>query len=1519
VRDEAVTPKDGSLPLTLAARVDRACDRFETEWRAGRSPRIEACLADATEAERPALLRELLWLEVEFRRTGGEQPTRAEYRQRFPGDETIIDSVFEAAAQGGDPTTRPRAGPDVPTTLIHAPTTVRPDDDPYATQTRTVGAATSAGTRFRVLRLHDRGGLGEVYVARDQELNRDVALKRIQDRFADQPLYRARFLFEAEITGGLEHPGIVPVYGLGHYDDGRPYYAMRFIRGDSLRDAIERFHDAERPGRDPGERALELRKLLGRFIDVCDALEYAHSRGVLHRDLKPGNIMLGKYGETLVVDWGLARPLDRPEAAADMTEPPLQPSSGSGLEPTVAGTAIGTPAYMSPEQAAGRLDQLGAASDVYGLGATFYHLLTGQPPVSGEHPGVVYRRVIAGDIPRPRSIRPRIAPALEAICLRAMALNPGDRYGSPRALADDVEHWLADEPVGAYREPWTQRLGRWVRRHRPLVTGAAGLLVAAVVALAIGTALVDAARRNEAKAHQNAEQARRAEAEARRQAEAQLYLSNVALAGREWLAGNVSRAEELLNECAPDRRHWEWHYLKRQCRSGLRTLVGPHFGVVTALAYSPDGTRLVSAGQHGTVKVWDADEGRVVLNLDETNGHEGHVLGAAFSPDGKGIATAGADRTVRLWDAATGAPGPVLRGHDAEVAAVAFSPDGRRLATAGRDRVVKLWDVATGEPMLTLQGHQAAVTAVVFSPDGRFLATAGEHPDMAPRLWDAETGEAIRTLPGHLVNVNGLAFSPDGRHLASAGNDGVVFIWNVETGQTAGELSPERRRMVRCVAYSPDGQWLASGGLDQSVRIWDAATHRERLTFNGHASGVTSLAFRPDGLRLASGSEDGVVKVWDATQGSESIRIATATSARHAGLAFSPDGRWVASATQAYPAGPDPGAAPPEILVRLWRPADGAPGPVLRGHGEPVADLAFDPGGYRLAAAGRAGSVTVWDVPSGHKPLALRPSDASAAEPRDEVRVRFGPDGRHLALAHPRGAVTVWEMPGGREVLTFRASRPSKLDPSGRMPLALAFSPDGTRLAAGEMDAIRLWDVAAGKEISTLHGGLASVFALAFSPDGRQLAAALLRGGGVASTSEIKVWELATGREVVTFSGAVGGTFALAFTPDGRRLASTGYYHRDVMLWDTSGGRELLALRIDDPNRLGGPGGDSRLAFSPDGTRLALVGFNGVSIWEAAAVHEVLTIHAPVSVWGVSFSPDGRRLAAADNHDAVSIRGATTGRVLLTLPETDVSHGTALIDARFSPDGRRVAAAVAAQSRGKVTIWDATTGRVEGQLAGHAGYVVQLAFSPDGRRVATASHDRTVKVWDVATLRPILDLAGHADRVNGVAFSPDGRLLAAACRDGMLKLWDAASGREVLRWPAHRGSIAGVAYSPDGRSLVTAGGRRSDQDEGPPGEAKVWDAASGRERFELSGLTHFLHSVAFSPDGRSLATAGEDRVVRLWDAASGRELATLGRHDDTVKRVAFRPDGRSLASCGEDRTVRVWDLAGPGAAPRDGD
>lgn len=413
-------------------------------------------------------------------------------------------------------------------------------------------ASVGAVNRFDVIKPFARGNLGVVYLAHQRELNRVVALKEIRATHARLAESRAQFVLEAEITGGLEHPNIVPIYSLGKHPDGRPFYTMRLIRGDTLREAITRYHAL--PADAAEARSLEFRQLLGRFVAVCHAIAYAHARGIIHRDIKPSNVMLGPYGETLVVDWGLARPVATPDDASPSPEPPLLPSPEAHAALTIGGTIKGTPTYMSPEQASG--GDVGCASDIYSLGATLYCLLTGAHPVPGHDTTTVLARVRRGEFPPPRQVLPAIPPAIEAVCLRAMANRPEQRYASPRALAEDVERFLADEPVSAYTEPWPARLARWERKHRNLVR-AAGAATAAVALVAIAAALlIEQARqatdtaRGEAVASARAErQARQEEARARAKADASATAERQAREeeARARAAAETARAEAEAN------------------------------------------------------------------------------------------------------------------------------------------------------------------------------------------------------------------------------------------------------------------------------------------------------------------------------------------------------------------------------------------------------------------------------------------------------------------------------------------------------------------------------------------------------------------------------------------------------------------------------------------------------------------------------------------------------------------------------------------------------------------------------------------------------------------------------------------------------------------------------------------------------------------------------------------------------------------------------------------------------------
>jgi WD40 repeat protein len=1005
---------------------------------------------------------------------------------------------------------------------------------------------TIPSARYEILRLHAKGGLGEVFIAFDKELHREVALKKIRPQYEGDTAHVGRFVQEAEITGGLEHPGIVPVYGLGEYSDGRPCYAMRLIQGETLAEAVCKFHS--------GDSAVTLRSLLGRFVAVCNAVAYAHHRGILHRDLKPSNVMLGKYGETLVLDWGLAKPIGQ-EATSSVLfpsdEPTLLPHSGDSSIHTVMGSTLGTPTYMSPEQASGRLDELCQSTDIYSLGATLYTILTGQAPIAGPNKSEILRRVKEGAWQRPRLVKPDVPRPLEAVCCKAMALKPSDRYPSALALAADVEHWMADEPVSPWPEPLKVRTRRWIGHHRVFVAALAAVVLVASLALGVGVVLLTAANEREREARHTAEIE---EAEARDQrdrARYRLYVSNINLALREWEHGNVAHVRELLdgivpgNEAQRDLRGWEWHLLDRFCHSDLRTLRG-HKDAVHNVMPSPDGALLVSAGEDGTVRLWATATGKEVRVL---NGHKNGVLHAIFSPNGSRVLSSGRDGTVRIWDAASGEEIHELQVNAGAVYSITFSPDGSKFALGARDGSVREWDANGTKQLSLLKGHEGTVLQVVYSPDGTRLASAGN--DATVRVWEASTGQELHRLVGHASRVIGLAYSPDGARLASAGGDGFVRIWDPAKGEAVRAFLTHTGEVLG-VTYSSDGTRLVSAGEDGTIRIWHTVGGQELRALRGHTGEIASVAYSRDGTQLYSaGADDSEIKIWDASDVGE-LRSFRAPGGEVLGLAYSPDGLHLATACS-------------DRTVRIWDAVSGKKLRALKSHEHGVSGLAYNFDGSRLASGDVDGTVHVTDPTTGVELLTYKPHTGEVAG------LAFSPDGVNLATASADGTIRVCDVQHGMEIRVFK-------DHHGPVN-SVVYSPDGKFLAsAGEDETLRVWDLVGGAAPRVLKGHALGIPSVVYSPDGTRLASAGHDG-------TVRIWDPSGGEQLHLLKGHTGWISNVVFSPDGKRIASAGH-DRSLRVWDADTGEVLLVFK-------GRSGWGSWTAYSPDRFRLSSSGFDG--------------------------------------------------------------------------------------------------------------------------------------------------------------------------------------------------------------------------------------------------------------------------------------------------------------------------------------
>lgn len=1077
---------------------------------------------------------------------------------------------------------------------------------------------------YSILSELGRGGMGIVYKALELRLNRLVALKMIlSGPLAGQPEL-ARMRKEAEALARLRHPNVVQIYQVSEHES-RPYLALEFCEGGSLADRLRRTPL-------PPRQAAHLLEPLARAVHA------AHDCGILHRDLKPPNVLLTKEGVPKLTDFGLAKRLDGE-----------QDGSVPGVH-TPSGVVIGTPGYMAPEQAKGKAREAAPAIDIYGLGAILYELLTGRPPFIGETVAEAVMLVLTTAPVPPRSFDPKVPRDLETICLKCLEKEPRKRYASALELAEELARFLRGEPIRARPLSRPARLWRWCMR-KPAVAAASGLALFTALTI-VAFSVVFAFREHRVADKISQEQANTAAALRQSQELAATLALDRGLGlceqgevgrGMLWLVRSLELvpddATELQRVIRINLGGW---------RSQLRVQRHQFRGANLAwrVGFHPDGKLVFTAFLDGSVQLWNTATGEPHGQLMK---HDKEVVSFAFSSDGELLATASRDLTVRLWDTATGKQLSELPRHPKPVSALTFSPDSKTLLTACDDGACRFWEAATGRAVGDPLQHGGNVTAVAYNPAGKTILTSSA--DKTARQWDAATRQPFGEVMNHASAVDAAVYTPNGKMIVTACTDYTVRRWDASTGNAIGEplrhLGPNlptgnKARVSLALAVSPDSKKILTGGDDGMARMWDAAGGQLLFDPLWHPDWVADLAFSPNGASVLTGCGDGKVRLWDATTGQP-----LGPPIPHGGgvqqAVFSPDGS--AILIGGY-----------ERTARLWE--TGLPsvaGPPLS-HDNSVMAIAISNDGQLLATAGKDRVIRLWDLETSKE---FRERLSVSSPIRDLV---FSPDGKILVAGAHDGTLYFWDVIARKRLFAGPARH-------GHLIWAVAFSPDGKSVLSGSHDGTALlWDLATGQPRGAVmkHGG--PIDTVAYSPDGHLVATG-------SYDHFARLWDAHTGEPLAIFPHD-DWVWAVAFSPNSALLA-TASSDGTARLWDVVN-RRPHGPPMPHENRV------QSLAFSPKGD-LLLTGSEDrtARLWHVATGQPASPplMHQGAGLFSVAFSPDGTCVLTGCHDGTARLWDVATGKPL----GPPLRHAKDVQRVAFCPNGRRV---VTASMDGTARVWD---------------------------------------------------------------------------------------------------------------------------------------------------------------------------------------------------------------------------------------
>lgn len=1034
---------------------------------------------------------------------------------------------------------------------------------------------------YELLTVIGTGGMGIVYMARQCDLQRTVALKMLRGLGQFDKEFRERLQVEAETVAKLQHPNIIQVFEVGTVDPEpgelhpSPFISFEFVNGGSLMQRTE--------APQPPEYAAKI------IEKVARAVHAAHRLGVIHRDLKPANVLLTREGEPKVADFGLAKHFGNELDSA-------------GRYLTRAGVVMGTPAYMAPEQAAG--EEISPAIDTYALGVILYELLTARVPFQGTTPVETMYLVRDQEPVSPRRFQPNIPSDLETICLNCLQKKPEKRYSSAEALADDLARWLSGRPILARPVGPIERTLRLAHRNPAIAVLSVALLLVGITGLSGIIWKWQEAQDNARTARDETQKALDA-AKAERW---ERYRSNIAAAASALQLHNIPAARQSLEAAPAEHRGWEWQHFSTQLDGAKHVLQWPDTITVGSTFAQEGGIVVVTQAYKSRVRAWDIRQRKELWTLDDPRkfGLRGNYQGNPLlelgpdtirfrdlvsneikttlrvptkdlfsievNRDGKRIVTLGEELIFRVWDGTTGTQLRVIPLGDRRPYSTAISDNGRYFAacyhqtprqatiwdldtgkqveigtltdnllgcviTPTGDRFVtieqfpsntiRVWDTTTGTLLATMEGHTNQFTSSAFNPDCTRMVTGSL--DLTARVWDLSTGKSLHVLSGHRDCLNSVRFSPDGKRIVTASQDATLRLWDVATGSNLAVLQGHTGA-VRDVGYAPSGE-LVSVGTDGTVRIWDPQLTERNGLLRGHTNFVYGVAFHPDNERVASVSWDGTIRLWEATTGRQ-IWSQKLPEAYGISVNFHPDGKSLAATSRS-----------------------------LNGNGR-----------FQLLAVESGDELQSWSLP-------LRWPD---------TRVIFNPTGEFMAVGTPDKGVRIWNPQTRTEAMNLMTTNHAVLD--------VSFSPDNRWLAVAHMDgpsSFRIWDLTTKAQIRVLEGHTDHGHAVTFNHDGKLLATA-------ASDNTVRLWDTATWKEIASLKHGTK-VHKMAFTPDGKRLAC-GCADSTIRFWDLATNQEVAELR-------GHYAYVHSLVFSPDGSRLiSASGDFTARIWDTKPVKDRVPI-----------------------------------------------------------------------------------------------------------------------------------------------------------------------------------------------------------------------------------------------------------------------------------------------------------------------